>query len=212
MVVLDKQEPGGHKAVMEKPAFCSSCGAALKPGAKFCESCGKPVMVTAAAVVPVEGRPTGREASGAAAAVGRQSADGKWRWDGTRWVAVPQAAPIVPTKKRMGYGKRLLISLALTAVVMVGALVLVPKLGLFNGPHSPTRAIGPGPYYLHYNCGQKTDCITTMVNEATANGGNTGITEDYKDKATCTGVAPIYTGIVKTFWCSTSKNPADTGP
>lgn len=86
--MLDEQEPGGYGTVMERPAFCASCGAALKPGARFCETCGKPVMVAPVLAVEAKAAAAAPETS---QAVGQRSPDGKWWWNGTQWVAMPQA-------------------------------------------------------------------------------------------------------------------------
>jgi hypothetical protein len=62
--------------------FCSSCGTALKEGARFCASCGAAVMASvelnqanaAATVNPSVSEP-------------QYSADGNWWWDGKHWTA-----------------------------------------------------------------------------------------------------------------------------
>ena len=67
--------------------FCAGCGTALKEGARFCEKCGRPVAVEQAIVLApmVASKPAER-----------LSADGKWRWDGTQWVARVQVAVKTP--------------------------------------------------------------------------------------------------------------------
>ena len=190
--------------------FCTGCGASLKEGSRFCENCGRPAaIVQAAFATPVAAAPVARVRG----VVGQRSPDGKWWWNGTQWMAVPQVlAPMVAPRKRMGLGKRLLLGFGVAGVALVVILILVAKFGPLNNPSAPIRPLGPGPYYAHYTCGGNSSCISTVVNEATANGGDTGIIGDYKDMASCSTTVTLYTGIVKTAWCSTSRNAGDTGP
>lgn len=97
--------------------------------------------------------------------------------------------------------------LVVAVPVAITLIFILPRLAPVS---SPSKPLGPGPYYLHYDCGNDRNGTSGMVNEGTANGGNTGIGGDYKTLAERPAVASIETGIVKTDWCSTSKNPADT--
>ena len=220
MVVLDEQEPGRHRAVMEKPVFCASCGAALKPGARFCESCGKPV-----AIAPVEAKaiiPETAAAPAASQAVGQRSPDGKWWWDGTQWVAMKEAAaPVIEVaaagqaKKGKGRGKFILLGLGVAVVALVGILIVTGELSPNTSTYKPTYtpAIGAGPYYLHYNCGGDATCMSDpQISEGTGNGNNTGILLDFASQTKCQAAVTQMNTTGGNYWCSTSKNPGDTGP
>ena len=203
---------------MEKPTFCTSCGAALKIGARFCETCGKPVMVAAAEEVKAA-VPAQTSAPVASWAVGQRSPDGKWWWDGTQWVLMPQAmapaiAPAVARQVKKGRGKFIWLGLGVAVVVLVGILFLASKV--------PTASqgglgVGAGPYYEHFNCQGASACMTGIVSnassyEAYANNGNTGIDYDFLAMIVCQQVANADAGKGLKTWCSTSKNPGDTGP
>lgn len=208
-------------------SFCSGCGTALKPGARFCENCGKPAtaaLVAIASPTPVAARPTVTPAS--VVAPERLSADGKWRWDGRQWVAVPQAAETAPGgggKAKKGKNPVLIVVLVvgLAAFAFFVSLAVMRSVNNPGGTAStaPARTLGPGPYYLHFNCNNDSACMgvfggQTQANtsEAVSNKGNTGIYDDFSDKASCDSIRTTVASAGNTWWCSTSKNPADTKP
>jgi zinc-ribbon domain len=89
--------------------FCSACGAALRPNARFCDACGhdtKADSQTPAAIAETQGAE--------AQALGQYSADGKWWWNGTQWMVVQ--ATVAPSGKPRK-AKRMVRRLSVLAVV-----------------------------------------------------------------------------------------------
>ena len=81
-------------------------------------------------------------------------------------MAIPQAAgapaplappPVVAKKQRMGSGKRLLVGLAVMLIVFVGGGIVLTR--LIPSLTTSTARLGPGPYYLHFNCGGDSSCM-----------------------------------------------------
>jgi len=156
------------------------------------------------------------------------SSDGKWRWDGHRWIpnwfqpAVPASPATVPFHQRVAHEAKAAAGAKAgitTASWVVGAMFLVIVLIVFFGVLLPRLGgIGPGggsaaTWYLHFNCGGDPTCISTP-----GNGSNTGIFQDFSssgdNQGACEGGRIPFDnlGEAKTSWCSTSSNPADTGP
>jgi hypothetical protein len=87
------------------------------------------------------------------------SADGRWRWDGSRWVAVQQAqtaTPVTSAKARMPHQRRSFwIVLGVTAVLLVGMGVCTAAVANSPSPQpgakaalvtaTPTAASTPDP-------------------------------------------------------------------
>ena len=207
-----EQEEGGR--------FCASCGTKNKPGARFCASCGKPMAVVDSSADATAPSPS--HLGVPPAAQPQYSPDGKWWWNGRAWTAVA-SAPIafaapspVNKKKRMSFGKRLAIGLCVLAVATSTTAGILWATGEFkpatSTPGSADRGLGPGPYYSHYNCQGDAGCMASGFNELTAPGGGTAIFLDYKDLASCQQSLTQMSVISAKWWCSTSKNPKDTGP
>lgn len=66
------------------PRFCGSCGSALAPGSKFCETCGTPAVAAAAQPAPVYAYPPAYPAPQTAV-----------RSPLTRWIMIGAAALVV---------------------------------------------------------------------------------------------------------------------
>ncbi len=121
------------------PAFCANCGTALREGASFCTACGYNVA-------PPSPAPATQETAGEAPvrAQPQYSADGKWWWNGTQWMAVApvrpvaqamptEAAPAVLAVKRKRGAKRLRAPL----LILAGAFAL----GWFFWPYELLIAV-----------------------------------------------------------------------
>jgi hypothetical protein len=157
------------------------------------------------------------------------SSDGMWRWDGHRWLPnwAPAPAPSPAPGPAPGPVHHVVPAAAgakasagvSAANWVVGAMFLVIALIVFFGFVLPRlTGLGPGggsaaTWYLHFNCGGDPTCISTP-----GNGSNTGIFQDFSssgdNQGACeSGRIPFDNlGEAKTSWCSTSSNPADTGP
>jgi hypothetical protein len=204
----------------EVQQYCTSCGTGLKPGARFCANCGRAVVAKATPASPPQ-----------------FSSDGKQWWDGTKWnlvasapsVAIPPATPVITTrmdsnlsgspatKKSRHLPRSLAIGLGVALLVLVGILWATgefsPASNTINPPTSKADSgLGAGPIYWHFNCNQDANCMTYGHNELTAPGSNTGIFQDWPDLASCKQELAAYPTLFPKQWCSTSKNPADTGP
>jgi hypothetical protein len=114
--------------------YCSACGAALTPAARFCGVCGASVPARATTgVVRREGEPETTSlpvpvvtaAYPAPQAVGQFSSDGRWWWNGVQWViAAPPNAQVTPSpKKRKGHPWFQLIY----GIALFGASLFVPS-------------------------------------------------------------------------------------
>src|SRR5579864_5529770 len=97
--LVSRPRAQGAEAI-EMPApsgFCPACGVAQAADARFCAACGHDLKAATAA----------QPAAVTAAGSGQASADGRWWWDGARWLPMPpaQAAPAVGPATAAGSGQ-----------------------------------------------------------------------------------------------------------
>ena len=143
------------------------------------------------------------------------SSDGKWRWDGHRWIpdwtkVAPVSQPPPSNSVRAGtmpslanpvnvnWGVGIGIVLAIVAGLMIFFFVILPNSGI------------SGSWYVHWSCGSQAQC-------AQSSGAYTGVSsQSFANKADCEAALPQsgfqpWDGSVGS-WCSQSNRPGDTGP